>query len=86
MTNYTRIMERAAIRKWVRGTETRFVADKCIRWLTSFLTVLSLIPDALGAEPASTTPSPSIHPFEVLFGRFVMGASWERLAADYNRA
>jgi len=22
--------------------------------------------------------------FEVLFGRFVVGASWERLAADYN--
>ena len=22
--------------------------------------------------------------FEVLFGRFVIGASWERLAADYN--
>jgi hypothetical protein len=22
--------------------------------------------------------------FEILFGRFVMGASWERLAADYN--
>jgi hypothetical protein len=22
--------------------------------------------------------------FEMLFGRFVMGASWERLAADYN--
>ena len=22
--------------------------------------------------------------FEVLFGRFVMGVSWERLAADYN--
>ena len=24
--------------------------------------------------------------FEILFGRFVMGASWERLAADYNIA
>ena len=22
--------------------------------------------------------------FEILFGRFVVGASWERLAADYN--
>jgi hypothetical protein len=22
--------------------------------------------------------------FEVLFGRFVMGASWERIASDYN--
>ena len=22
--------------------------------------------------------------FEVLFGRLVMGASWERLASDYN--
>ena len=22
--------------------------------------------------------------FEVLFGQFVIGASWERLAADYN--
>ena len=22
--------------------------------------------------------------FEILFGRFVIGASWERLAADYN--
>jgi len=22
--------------------------------------------------------------FEVLFGRFVVGVSWERLAADYN--
>ena len=22
--------------------------------------------------------------FEILFGRFVVGASWQRLAADYN--
>ena len=22
--------------------------------------------------------------FEILFGRFVVGASWERIAADYN--
>jgi hypothetical protein len=22
--------------------------------------------------------------FEILFGRFVIGASWERLASDYN--
>lgn len=47
-----------------------------VRWIRAFRTSTLL---AVGVLWLGLTLG-----FEILFGRFVMGASWERLAADYN--
>jgi hypothetical protein len=47
-----------------------------VRWIGAFRTSTLL---AVGVLWLGLTLA-----FEILFGRFMMGASWERLAADYN--
>lgn len=52
------------------------IALAFIRWIGATRTTALLV---VGALWLGLTLA-----FEILFGRFVVGASWERLAADYN--